>query len=766
MQTLFTIYCSNSSLSKSHLAYNHIERFRSAESYQDQMHTFWVDASSQRKFTETVSRIAKDICLVVPKPDDLCRIVKEWLSNATNGQWFMVVDDLNQHEVVTKLVQLVPKDSGQVLVTTKNWSMLDQLEESFISDQRGTYVHVDHLRIDDLLLIFERHNDNVIPMNPQMNDLLESLCLPAIVKSTAKWAKKNKTPNSKLHGIIVKRRHALVSVQLPNAVYIEFTRAHKLFQPIDCVNGANASPKWPSPAALLLGTLSCLQHDKMDLQLIKNGYSREDQLREMLGLLENCSFIIKDTIINIERYTMHSTIQELMRSWVLQNMGLSSLLALYQTVLCMLVLQYKAKKNGGESINGQRSSYLQKLPFMTHFDRYLGFAKEYAIELVALPKAEFTCIDRMVYSVITFARVYLDEGRYDDAAWVLHLTWRFYQGTRYRAPLARQLCEAYTLPPLVSRDKAKWNEITALLKEVVEAIKKMPTSDHEQEWLCLLSLANIYSKILQPVQASRILVRLRDINLVVQCGQPILKVKKDAKFEQSNGLAKLAIHKCVAEARIQAAKAKGALDSKARAKYLQQALYLLGQARLAVSKWYKISDKWASELDEDIADIWCTMDDSDFAKKAVAMYKMLLKGLQAEPPTPERPWSQVRIWDMKCKVAYTQLKLRPLCSTLNTQEAFHTLKRALVFYEQVYGRRDGKHDEHTRVCAYLLAEVYEDRDMIPQAEQVASKYSFETVDWQNARSFIVEDYSWGARLFASCVSLFLVVAFISITVSS
>lgn len=710
--------------------------------------------------------------MVYSEPETLFPAVRTWLEDvAANGAWFMVIDALNLDQIATQLHQLLPKDRGQVLVTSRDWSILDKLDEAYIRTQKGIHIHVDKLQTSDLYEIFEWHNAEVASAaEEKVNDLLKYLYLPAIVKLTAKWAKTSKTPVPNLHGMIMRRQQNIVSVELPETVYEMFADAHQIFQPLATFHSTEPRLKWqdwPSPAAHLLGELSCLQQDEMDLPLIREEHNKEDRLREVLGSLENCSFIVKGTAADSDRYTMHRTIQELFRRWVVQEMGLKSLLKLHQTALCILVLHYKAMKNAPGAKKTQRPSYHWKMTLMGHFEHFLAFARRYA---PTPANVDFKCDDRMVYSVITFTRVYLDEGRFDDAACVLHLTLRFYRGTRYRAPLVRQLCDAYTLPPLASRDKAKWDESTLRLERIVEDFRKGPESDREQEWLCLLALANMYSKTLQPARASAILARLHELNLHTNGIKPYVTRSKVIDFDSGVDLRKLAIHKRVAEARLHTAKASCATSISTTAAYLRKALTAFTEARSAAYTWYEQMDKWAAELDEDIADTWRSMGDAESTRKALSLYKMLLGGYQNEYFAPGRPWSQARIWDLKCKVAYTQLKLskknarperdrtkRSSSPDSGTKDDLATLRSALAFYEKSFGMHEGKHDDHTRVCAHLLVDIYKERRMLFEAKDLETRYSLESASWISASDVVIDEPSWDVRIPISCVVLFLAI---------
>jgi hypothetical protein len=87
---------------------------------------------------------------------------------------------------------------------------------------------------------------------------------------------------------------------------------------------------------------------------------------------------------------------------------------------------------------------------MPHFEGLLALFKEF-LESQSQhdppSTCDWKCEDRMVLSVITFADVFLDGGRYEDAVCVLDSTHNHYEGTKFQPHLTRRLSKAISLPP-------------------------------------------------------------------------------------------------------------------------------------------------------------------------------------------------------------------------------------------------------------------------------------------------------------------------------
>ena len=692
-------------------------RFRDTESVEDRKHTFWVEADTEARFQQTVRRIGEEIQLEVSEPEDLFVSMNRWLSNSMNGPWIMVVDGLDNSAVAAALKRLLPRDSGQILITSKNRAILNSLDDFLpLHERKQVCLQIESLAVSESRRVFQWHNDGVLLSNSEMEDLFSKFSSPVLIKLLAKYFSNNNVTTSQLYKSIKDGK----SLEFDQRVYEELSKEYLIFEPL-----INSMPRllapsikscqWPSAELRLLGELSCLNKDEIDFRLIQQNYENETRLLEMMGLLENCSYIGKGRNDNVQYYFMHETVQKLIRQWVLAEMGFETLLDLYATALCMLITLYKDdKSNEADAKKIRRSSYLWKLRFMAHFDRFLDFAREFSTNLDRLSHSR--CSDRVVHCVITFSHVYLDEGRYDDAARVLELTRKLYKGTKYRPHLVRHLSKAYILRPLLGLHEEERSKAAIMLTEVISECVDPGAS--EQRWLCILDLADVSCKSLRPKDASDALERLQEVSVETNGGAPKLRRRGKKIFEETVEL-KLAIMKRIAEAKVHTARANCATNPAVRNKECRKAYEAYSDAKSAISSWLPGEGTWALEAEEQMAKVLCKMDNPDSTGEAIRIFEKLFQRLQADFHAPNRAWSQKRLWDIECQIACAQLRL----GAGRVGPAVQTLERVLRSYEMCYGKRGGQHDEHTRACAHYLCEAYRKTGNASKAQEIEKRYS-------------------------------------------
>ena len=749
---MYILIVLSASRRKSHLAYHYAVRFRDTDSRDDRKHTFWVEGGTEPRFRETVRRIADEIQLEVPDAESLLDSVKEWLSDTRNGPWIMVIDGLDNNAAAAAVKKFLPRYSGEVIITTKNREILDGLEGFFPNDKKKTYFKVDQLDVSESRLVFQWHNDDVLPDESKMDHLLEQLLSPVIIKLVAKYCSNNNKPTSELYKAMEDRK----PLNFPKRVYNDLSERYSVFEPlissmIECPYPSRFD-KWPSPELRLLGELSCLNKDEIDIRLIQRNYGNDDKLWEMMGLLENCSYVGKRTGGDYQCYFMHETVQDLVRQWVLKNMGAASLLELHATALCMLIILYKEEKSKNmDAKKMYRSSYRWKLQFMPHFERFLEFARDASSQLARF--TFFECPKGMVYSIVTFSQVYLDEGRFDDAVCVLEFARNLYKGTELRPNLIRLLSKAYILPPLARTCKGRWTTAAKLLKEVISECEDR--TKKEQKWRCILDLVHLYSKSIRPEEASMALRCLKEVSLDVKADGFSVKRQCEGVFEQKVER-NLAILKQIAQAEVHYARAKGSAISAVKSKELQSAHSAFNHAKNAILSWFPGEDKWVLEVEEGIARVLCEMGDSGSVQKSIQIFQKLLERLEGESPTPKRTWSQKRMWDVKCRIACAQLKLGGGWEKL----AIDTLNEVLKLYEECYEKQGGQHNEHTRACAHLIEEAYKDVGKDSKAQEIKERYSLQPVDYAQFPDAVVGSGSSPKGYYSIVVLVILAMVFL------
>ncbi|KAH6642482.1 hypothetical protein C7974DRAFT_103107 [Boeremia exigua] len=730
-------------IGKSHLAYHYAARLRNPRFESDRKHTFWVDAATKARFEDSIRNIARAIGLVASSQEDIYKNVQTWLCNAESGPWMVVIDDLNNNNFAQDLVQFIPKFSGQILITTRDRAVLTDLDSLFPQGMVGMMrccFHIEQLPTSDLRTMFNMLSGNwPVHDSNTIDELLDALPSPACVRFLVKYFSEFNMSAHELPSVLDAPRRNLA---LPEKVFTNLTRNNSFFAPLSD-RGMSGGPtskesrRWSSGALKLLGEVSFLDKDNINLALLRQKYAKEFVLRELVGRLKNCSFLVAGTAP--ETFRVHKTIQSLMRQWTFTHFGLRALLKLQDNALCMILHEYNDNKlQSAETFGVGTSSYFQKLPLLQHFEYFLDFSKEY-FNQIGLQAPELSCSYNMARSVITFSQVYLEDGRYEDAACVLECLKTVYKGSEWRPQLIRYLCKAYTSPPLASRDPKLHSDGAEALERLYRLSITQQTRNHEQEWWCLLDLANWHSKCGQPEQARAVIERLREVNMTARLGKPIVSrnctqglcdwavpwmCPHDRHFPTQTIEIKLAIAKSIAKARYHVAIAKRTEVPKEKTQALCTARDLLFTARTVTEQQLPNEYEWLSKQDEDLADVLCRMDDTISIKRGIHIYTELT----SSPLSGRSGVSELRMWGLKCSLAFARLKLHAENTDEVNAQAFNVLHCALEDSKARYGRPEGLvFDGHVRVCAHILREACEMIGNKEEAKRIAVEYRLEVI---------------------------------------
>lgn len=462
------------------------------------------------------------------------------------------------------------------------------------------------------------------------------------------------------------------SLWFQQPVYKHFFNQHLIFEPL--ITSSLKLNQWPSAELKLLGQLSCLNKDAIDICLLQQDYENREKVCEMMGLLENCSYIGNRRNGDVNCYFVNKTVQELVHYWVWTEMGFVELLKLYATVLCMLISLYEddeSKEEDAKKIH--RSSSISNLRFMAHFDRLLDFARKFTTQLNQVPR--FQCPERMVLSIITFSEVYFDESCSDDAVYVLEFTDKLYKGTEYRPHLTHYLSKAYISSPLSSTHEEKCAKAARILEKVIPEGADLGNS--KQIWLCVLDRVHLYCILGRPEAASAELKRLQ-VSIGTNHGEPRLQRQGNPIFNERVEL-ELAIMKRIAEAKVHVARANCSTDPAITSKELKNAHKAYEHANLAISSWFPAEQKLVLEIKEGIAKVLCNMGDRNSITNAIKILQSLLSGLEAEV---HAPWHQKRMWGIECEIVCAQMQLDG-CLELAIGKWEHMLEE----YEKCYGKQ-------------------------------------------------------------------------------
>ncbi|KAL1595108.1 hypothetical protein SLS60_009795 [Paraconiothyrium brasiliense] len=717
-----------SGVGKSHLAYKYINRFRKTKVFKERKHTFWLEAGTEARLRSTLLKVVERVKLKLIETEDPFVAMGKWLSLPANGSWIMVVDGLDSIPIARLVKVLLPKDAGKILITTNCRDTLDELTLC----RHESCVLVDGLELEARRQLFQSYNKDVLDTTAEMDNMLQQYNLPILIKLVASYLHKNGIPTATWY----KEMRSEDRIKNLEHVLKDDSRYLRLFLPLvadspydsNSQTGYRQYREFPSAPLKLLAELSCLDNSEIDLALLQQNYEKREsfgKLWDMLGFLENCNLIgkakPKGKPGNSHCYFMHETVQHLVRSWVLNSMGRRTLLQLHETALCLLLAQYLFdKKSSGK----YQSTYLLKLPFMPHFERFSQFVQSCEEDN---PFPGYECSDNMVQSIITFIHVYLDEGRYNDAACIMDFTRKLYtKGVKFKPHLARLLAKAYILPPLPRERKNGWNQAAQFLEEVIQECAHR-REDLQQKWMCLLELIELYCRSMRPKEAAKVLSGFTEISL--QTDRTTRKVrlrihKKEAYLgvETELDLAKISIRKKIAEAKVHLTWAKFPAFSHSREKELENSRIALEDAKLAIIVLDSRNETWIAKVDESIADGLVESDNTSSVREALRIYERIAESSRTDsdtaPTTIKRADRDKRKLHIYCKVARAQLRL----GAESRHTAVELLTQAISSYEACYGLRDGKHNEHTRACAYLLHDAYTQAKETEKAQRTKDRY--------------------------------------------
>jgi hypothetical protein len=698
------------------MAYKYVNRFRKAEILKERKHTFWLEASTEARLRYTLLKLAEHVKFTIPETENSFNAMRNWLSSPSNGSWIMVVDGLDSIPTARLVRELLPKGTGKTLVTTNGRDILDELglgvEESCIQ--------VDGLELEARRQLFQFYNKDVLTDTRQMDNMLKRYELPILIKIVASYLYKTRLSTD----VWYKAFQSGDTIKELQDALKDNPQHLRIFLPLLADTNDQKDyiqyREFPSAPLKLLAELSCFDNHEVDLVLLQQNYNERQRLWKMLGFLENCSLIgkakAKGKPGNLHCYFMHESVQQLVHIWVHNSMGRRTLLELYETALCMLFAQYKDAKKVD---NTHQSTYLLKLAFIPHFERFLQFVQGCKEDN---PFPGYECSDNMVQSVITFTHVYLDEGRYNDAACVIDFTRKLYsKGVKFRPHLARHLARVCTLPPLAKEREAGWDQAAKLLREVVQKYPS-PWEDQQEKWLCLFELVELYCRSMRPKEAAE---ALQTFHIRLQIDRkakiPRLKIHEsrvDRRCKDEPDLARMSIRRKLLEAKVHLTSAKSPALPHRKQEELKGSHIALLDAKLAINYWFPEDERWIAEVDESIADVLCETDDKMQAQEALSIYSSISAPFQMNTKNTNRADNEKRKWRIDCRIARAQLHLGPQ----SRDAAIRLLSQTIRSYEACYGLRDGKHDEHTRACAYFLHDAYRQAGETQKARETKDRY--------------------------------------------
>ncbi|KAJ4299795.1 hypothetical protein N0V90_005041 [Kalmusia sp. IMI 367209] len=401
---------------KSHLALHYAYQFKVTKITEERKHTFWVNADSKRSLENSYEEIGEVLQWDNSRLLDRMFIyneVKKWLEDKSNGPWIMVLDGLDSSQVAEDIEPLLPvSGSGQILVTARDRECLGA-----ICDWKCREIKPPELEVS--LNIFRLH------LKPEFDDedlegtyeLLKTLWLPLVIKMAATYMNRKQKLNWNMRKDLKSYGFRQIA-QFGESQHMKFMKY--FLRPL--THQSNKKRKH-MPEMNLLCFLACLSKDKIGLKLIQANYEDHAALDTRLANLVNCAFIER---IGQDSFRMHKFVQDGVIAWIRETNKTNKekgLMDCLTTALGALYKRYDEKKReyelGDKVLPLYRSSFELKVPFMPHFARF--------VEFIRTPRAgripDFNFPARALECVETFSRVYMDEGRPQEAVKVLEFAW-------------------------------------------------------------------------------------------------------------------------------------------------------------------------------------------------------------------------------------------------------------------------------------------------------------------------------------------------------
>lgn len=678
------------------MAYHYALRFKET-THKAKKHTFWVAADSVSSVTWWYYKIAETVNLpIYEEPTYQIEAVNNWLQNGNNGRWLMVVDGLDLRYDAKQIKQILPsRDCGQILITTRRRDLVDDLVPH--KHYSEACIEVEPPKPEESLKIFERHIDGALydANAKRTKELLVDLHLPLVMEMAAKYMTRKQIASKEMYQEIhnnKNNRFAQIEQfqEDKRQAFMDFLLRPLLQQSSYHSDQHSRSKRLPTEARLL-SLLAVFGKEGVNFSLISVKFPSDaiPKVRDMLATLVSSAFLKR---LSNDAYAMHEFVQLGVLRWIKEKEGRIGVLQHHDMALAMLHVCYvkdKGRKHGPLH-EKEGSSYLRKLPYMPHFERFWLFTMEDDSKSVG----EFWLHDHAVMAIVTFCHVYIDQGRHDDAIQVLEFAQKHCKGEK-RWDLGRNLIKAYLSRPSGRNARLYWDKSEKILQELTNdaGTAKKPTL----RWDLLLDRVAVCRKSQRYREAWKALKPLEKFKLHVQQEKPILPnrhtVGPDLNPEQRK---RLAIRVRREEGLIRLARGQN-LNDRNRTWWadrdLRAARSAFKDCKVAVKQWFRKNKEWAMEIKGNIADADTKIATPELLTEAEEILRKRLKVLKRD-----FPGGRQRIWDTECKIAAVKLK----GSKEWIAEAASILQSVLESAESFYGdaHNDGQVHSATRNYAY------------------------------------------------------------------
>ncbi|KFY87869.1 hypothetical protein V498_06989 [Pseudogymnoascus sp. VKM F-4517 (FW-2822)] len=316
---------------KSQIAIEHAYRL---QKHQQQISVFWIHASTRTRFEQAYQDIAER--LELPGRDNLKanvqRLVYNWLSNEANGQWHMILDNVDDgrvffenNDVVGGVLQrpletLLPQSrNGSILITSRNATAANNLVDTF-----GKLVPVEPMEEKDSIALFKTK----IPVDKcseaELRELAQSLeGIPLAITHAAAYIRSRPRVTVSIYLSLFQESESNQASLLNNNETKDLRRDHSIRHAVITtwqISFDQIQLTWPD-SAKLLSLMAMFDRQGIPESILYNGRDRlqfEDAVAPLtsFSLIKVQSTKQPEPQVGEHLFEMHDLVQLATRKWL------------------------------------------------------------------------------------------------------------------------------------------------------------------------------------------------------------------------------------------------------------------------------------------------------------------------------------------------------------------------------------------------------------------------------------------------------------------
>lgn len=634
--------------------------------------------------------------------------VRTWLENPRNGPWIMVVDGLDSERTADILKkEVLPRENkGQLLFTGRNPQCIEAA-----CGHNVECLEIQKPHPDDCLKIFRSHLvDGYYDEAAQgTSQLLENLWLPLVIKMAAIHMNKFRIPHQKMCDQVNRTPFMFDQIREldPNSSDPRKSFVNVFLGPLledsAPLPPASNGTKWGQELRLLC-FLACLNKDKVTNRLIKANYKVEKHATVDTNLYKLVSYgFIED--IGKDTFRMHKFVQDSVIAYIRAKTGEDGLFLRFGVALGALVRRYDEKikeerSEQAEWLYRSASSYAWKIPFMPHFARFVEMTSEAKSRGLS---DKFIFQDRAVESIVTFSRVYMEQGRSEHAIEVLEFAQNHHRGNQAKVWLNQTLAQAYK----ARASTAKYSERRKYIDKAEVLFKALIKEADEVKlrflkWDLVLELTRLYWESNECTKAWKQLESMQMFRFTLEEGRVVMVndtvlMKELPKWNENDKKSRLLVIRVQYEEGLVHLETGNAHAAKGKLKLAIQswtsAKEEFSKSTQALHTWLPDEKELLLQIEESIADADRAIGTPDLLEDAESKLKEHITLLRDNFKASDK-----RLWETECRLARVLSK--------GGHDKLEEAIELLVHLYESHSKHLGKESGETLKTASLLRDVY------------------------------------------------------------